>query len=148
MNKRTSRKFKPIPGSGTPLYLQLARFIADSVRAAPGAVDVGVSTKGQRPELNVQPKRALAGAIGVNLGQLASALRYAFAAVDAGTWVYPSGLSRYVHVRFTPTSRATAADLEQLPIPVAPTTTGNAPMSFVPLSQELSHRCVVATTTR
>ena len=32
MNKRTSRKFKPIPGSGTPLYLQLARFLAESVR--------------------------------------------------------------------------------------------------------------------
>jgi GntR family transcriptional regulator len=32
MNKRSSRKFKPIPGSGTPLYLQLARFLADAVR--------------------------------------------------------------------------------------------------------------------
>ena len=33
MNKRTSRRFKPIPGSGTPLYLQLARFLAEAVRA-------------------------------------------------------------------------------------------------------------------
>jgi GntR family transcriptional regulator len=32
MNKRTARKFKPIPGTGTPLYLQLARFLAEAVR--------------------------------------------------------------------------------------------------------------------
>ena len=32
LNKRTPRKFKPIPGTGTPLYLQLARFLADAVR--------------------------------------------------------------------------------------------------------------------
>ena len=33
MNKRSTRKFKPIPGTGTPLYLQLARFLADAVRS-------------------------------------------------------------------------------------------------------------------
>jgi GntR family transcriptional regulator len=32
MKKRASRKFQPIPGTGTPLYLQLARFLADAVR--------------------------------------------------------------------------------------------------------------------
>jgi HAE1 family hydrophobic/amphiphilic exporter-1 len=98
-------------------------------------VDVGLSSRGQKPELNVQPKRAIAGSIGVNLGQLAAALRYAFAGVDAGTWVDPSGLSRYVHVRFTPSARQSAADLEQLPIPVTPTTPGAGAPSFVPLSQ-------------
>lgn len=39
MNKRSSRTFRPIPGSGTPLYLQLARFLADSVRAGHYAPD-------------------------------------------------------------------------------------------------------------
>jgi HAE1 family hydrophobic/amphiphilic exporter-1 len=124
-----------LQGPDANLLAQLAEPIADSVRAAPGAVDVGLSTRGQRPELNVEPKRALAGSIGVSLGQLASALRYAFAGVDAGTWVDPSGLSRYVHVRFEPSSRATAADLAQLPIPVTPPTPGTGPPSFVPLSQ-------------
>ncbi len=124
-----------LQGPDANVLAQLAEPIADSVRAAPGAVDVGLSTKGQRPELNVQPKRALAGAIGVSLGQLASALRYAFAGVDAGTWVDPSGLSRYVHVRFAPSARATAADLAQLPIPVAPMSNAVGPVSFVPLSQ-------------
>jgi GntR family transcriptional regulator len=33
MNKRSPRKFKPIPGAGTPLYLQLARFLGEAVRA-------------------------------------------------------------------------------------------------------------------
>ena len=32
MKRRSSRKFRPIPGAGTPLYLQLARFLADAVR--------------------------------------------------------------------------------------------------------------------
>ena len=31
MTRRSSRKFKPIPGSGTPLYLQLARFLAEAI---------------------------------------------------------------------------------------------------------------------
>lgn len=33
MKRRSSRKFRPIPGTGTPLYLQLARFLAEAVRA-------------------------------------------------------------------------------------------------------------------
>jgi HAE1 family hydrophobic/amphiphilic exporter-1 len=114
---------------------RLAEPIADSVRAAPGAVDVGLSSRGQKPELNVQPRRAIAGSIGVSLGQLAAALRYAFAGVDAGTWVDPSGLSRYVHVRFAQSARQSAADLAQLPIPVTPAVPGVGPPSFVPLSQ-------------
>ena len=32
MNRRRLQKFKPIPGVGTPLYLQLARFLAEAVR--------------------------------------------------------------------------------------------------------------------
>ena len=33
MAKRLPRTFKPTPGSGTPLYLQLARFLAEEVRS-------------------------------------------------------------------------------------------------------------------
>ena len=43
--------------------------------------------------------------LGVSLGQLATSLRSAFAGVDAGTWVDPTGKSRYVHVRLAPESR-------------------------------------------
>src|SRR5437764_10765630 len=91
------------------------------VRQTPGAVDVGLSTRGQKPELNVRVNRGLAGTLGVNLSQLAQSLRFAFAGVDAGTWVDPTGISRYVHVRLVPESRENASDLGQLPVVVTPT---------------------------
>jgi hydrophobic/amphiphilic exporter-1 (mainly G- bacteria), HAE1 family len=54
------------------------------VRGVPGAVDVGLSTKGQKPELEIALNRSLAGALGVTVGQVAQSLRPAFAGVDAG----------------------------------------------------------------
>ena len=104
------------------------------MRATPGAVDVGLSTRGQKPELNVEVNRGLAGPLNVSLAQLAQSLRYAFAGVDAGTWVDPSGISRYVHVRLAAAARENASDLGQLPVVLAPTVGGGAP-TFVPLSQ-------------
>src|SRR6185436_497991 len=73
---------------------QLADLIAAEVRQVPGAVDVGLSTKGQKPELDVQVDRGLAGSIGVTVGQVAQALRPAFAGIDVGDWVDPSGETR------------------------------------------------------
>src|SRR5690349_13759149 len=111
-----------------------AEQVRQIVASTPGAVDVGLSTKGQKPEFNVRVNRGLAGTLGVSLGQLATSLRFAFAGVDAGTWVDPAGISRYVHVRLVPESRENAADLGQLPVIVAPATPGGPP-AFVPLSQ-------------
>ena len=105
---------------------QLADRIATLVRETPGAVDVGLSTRGQKPELNVRVNRGLAGTLGVNLGQLAQSLRFAFAGVDAGTWVDPTGISRYVHVRLVPQARENASDLGQLPVVVTPNVTAGA----------------------
>jgi hydrophobic/amphiphilic exporter-1 (mainly G- bacteria), HAE1 family len=102
--------------------------------STPGTVDVGLSTRGQKPEFNVRVNRGLAGTLGVSLSQLASSLRFAFAGVDAGTWVDPAGLSRYVHVRLVPEARENAADLGSLPVVVANAQAGGAP-AFVPLSQ-------------
>ena len=59
------------------------------IEQVPGAVDVGISTRGQKPELEVEVKRGLAGALGVTVGQVAQSLRPAFAGIDAGDWVGP-----------------------------------------------------------
>jgi len=123
-----------VQGPDANLLTRLAEQIGDSVRATPGAVDVGLSTKGQTPELGVHVNRALASSLGVSLAQLATSLRFAFAGVDAGTWVDPSGISRYVKVRLSPESRARTSDLAQLPIVVAGTGNGSG-LPFVPLSQ-------------
>src|SRR5205823_11581121 len=81
-----------LQGPDPNILAQLADKIEAIVRAVPGAVDVGLSTRGQKPELNVRVNRGLAGTLGVNLSQLASSLRFAFAGVDAGTGVDPSGI--------------------------------------------------------
>ncbi|MDB4887993.1 MAG: acriflavin resistance protein [Gemmatimonadetes bacterium] len=128
-----------LQGPDAAILTRLAEQIADSARTVPGAVDVGLSTRGQKPELAVNVDRGLAASLGVSLGQLATALRVAFAGVDAGTWVDPAGISRYVHVRLAPESRGRAADLGQLPIMVGPGVVTDPALAgaprFVPLSQ-------------
>jgi len=86
------------------------------VEKIPGAVDVSLSTKGQKPELTVDLNRGVAGSIGVTVGQVAQALRPAFAGIDAGDWQDPSGEMRDVYVRLAPEARRRATDLRQLPL--------------------------------
>jgi HAE1 family hydrophobic/amphiphilic exporter-1 len=105
-------------GDDAGTLARLADEIALEVKGVPGAVDVGLSTKGQKPELNVQIDRALAGSLGVTIGQVAQALRPAFAGIDVGDWVDPSGETRDVTVRLAPESRTIVADLQSLPLVV------------------------------
>ncbi|HEX8848179.1 MAG TPA: efflux RND transporter permease subunit [Gemmatimonadaceae bacterium] len=86
------------------------------VKSVPGAVDVGLSTKGQKPELTVELNRGVAGTLGITAGQVAQSLRPAFAGLEAGYWEDPSGETRKVQVRLTPESRRNTADLAQLPL--------------------------------
>jgi HAE1 family hydrophobic/amphiphilic exporter-1 len=119
-------------GRDATVLTRLADSVANIVRATPGAVDVGLSTKGQKPELRVEINRALAGALGVSVGQIAQALRPAFAGVDAGNWVDPTGETRYVRVRLPAGARENPADLARIPI-VLPSATGVP--TVLPLSQ-------------
>ncbi|HWJ22657.1 MAG TPA: efflux RND transporter permease subunit [Gemmatimonadaceae bacterium] len=96
-----------------------AEQVKAEVQKVPGAVDVGLSTKGQKPELNVEMNRGVAGSLGVTVGQVAQSLRPAFAGIDAGDWEDPSGEQRDVEVRLAPESRRRAADLAQLPLVVS-----------------------------
>jgi HAE1 family hydrophobic/amphiphilic exporter-1 len=98
----------------------------------PGAVDVGLSTKGQKPELTVALNRGLAGSLGVTVGAIANTLFPAFAGVKAGTWVDPSGEVREVRVRLAPEARTRTTDLEQLPLLIGPP---GAPPTTIPLGQ-------------
>jgi len=109
---------------------RLAQEVAAEMRQVPGAVDIALSTKGQKPELDVQLDRALAGSLGVTVGQVAQALRPAFAGIDVGDWIDPSGETRDVTIRLSPESRTVVADLESLPLMV-----GDPPTSSIPLGQ-------------
>jgi HAE1 family hydrophobic/amphiphilic exporter-1 len=97
---------------------RIADELANAVRGIPGAVDVGLSTRGQKPELDVRVDRPLAGSLGVRVGDVAQAMRPAFAGVDAGDWMDPTGKTRDVTVRFAPESRQRVADLATLPLVV------------------------------
>jgi HAE1 family hydrophobic/amphiphilic exporter-1 len=134
------------PGGGQkPLQLQLqgpdantlsllADSVASIVRGTPGAVDVGLSSKGLKPELRVEINRGLAGTLGVSVGQIAQALRPAFAGVDAGNWVDPTGETRYVRVRLPAGMRENPADLAAVPIVLPSAAAGGGP-TVVPLGQ-------------
>jgi HAE1 family hydrophobic/amphiphilic exporter-1 len=102
------------------------------VRNVPGMVDVNLSTKGQKPELEITLNRGLAGSLGVTVGQIAQSLRPAFAGVDAGDWVDPSGENRKVRVRLAPEARSRVADIERLPISVGGM---GGPPRMMPLGQ-------------
>ena len=105
-----------VQGPDADTLAGLAERIAAEVAQVPGAVDVGLSTKGQKPELNVEVDRGMAGALGVTVGQVAQALRPAFAGIDVGDWIDPSGETRDVMIRLAPESRRRVEDLEALPL--------------------------------
>jgi HAE1 family hydrophobic/amphiphilic exporter-1 len=121
-----------LQGPDTAELQKLADRVAAVVRQVPGAVDVGLSTKGQKPELDVEIDRGLAGALGVTVGQVGQALRPAFAGIDAGDWIDPSGETRDVTVRLAEASRSNVQDLESLPLTIA---VADGELATIPLGQ-------------
>ncbi len=108
-----------IRGSEISSLEKFAARAAEEVKKVPGAVDVGLSTRGERPEVEVSLNRGLAGSLGVTVAQLAQAMRPAFAGLHAGDWVDPSGETRKVMVRLAPEARSSVESLRQLPLSVA-----------------------------
>ncbi len=123
-----------VRGADAATLTAVAEAIATEVRKASGAVDVELSTKGQKPEVSIEVDRNLAGAMGVTVGQIAQSLRPAFAGIKTGDWVDPSGETREVTVRLVPQARQRIDDLRQLPIVLSGASTGGAP-AIVPLGQ-------------
>ncbi|HEU4641766.1 MAG TPA: efflux RND transporter permease subunit [Gemmatimonadaceae bacterium] len=120
-------------GPDANVLTRLAEQAQAMVEKVPGAVDVGLSTRGEKPELEVQLNRGLAGSLGVTVGQVAQSLRPAFAGVDAGYWTDPTGEQRKVRVRLAPGARERVTDLQQLPLVVGQGPDG-AP-AILPLGQ-------------
>ena len=119
-------------GADIATLTKAAEQVEAVMREVPGTVDIGLSTKGQKPELEVELHRGVAGSLGITAGQIAQSLRPAFAGIDAGDWQDPSGEQRDVVVRLTPESRRNAADLSQLPLVVQGP---NGAPSTLPLGQ-------------
>jgi HAE1 family hydrophobic/amphiphilic exporter-1 len=120
-----------IRGADVTALNRTAEQIAAEVEKVAGAVDVGLSTKGLRPEITVDIDRGLAGSLGITVGQVATSLRPAFAGLDAGDWIDPGGETRKVMIRLSPEARTNVTDLRQLPLVV----TGPNGTSTIPLNQ-------------
>ena len=116
-----------VRGHDVPTITAVADQVEALVAGVPGVVDLGLSSKGKKPELTINVNRPLAGSLGLTVGDVAQSVRPAFAGLDAGDWVDPSGETRDVEVRLAPESRAQPEDLRRLPLLVvgpsgAPTT--------------------------
>ncbi|MEN9704945.1 MAG: Multidrug resistance protein MdtC [Pseudomonadota bacterium] len=101
----------------------------ERLKRIPGAVDVGLSEPEPKDELRIELDRGVANQLGITIDDAAQALRVAFAGVEVGDWVDPSGESRDVAVRLHPDDRVDAANIEHLPVSVG--TSGR----LVPLEQ-------------
>jgi HAE1 family hydrophobic/amphiphilic exporter-1 len=107
-------------GQDMATLTRAALAIETEMRKVPGATDIDLSTRGERPELEIQLNRGLAGTLGLTTAQVAQSLRPAFAGVDAGDWIDPLGKTRDVTVRLAPEARANLTDIEKLPLMVPP----------------------------
>jgi len=108
-------------GSDSRRLMQITSDFMDKLRNVKGAVDVGLSEQDPQQELRIDLDRGLANALGISVNDAAQTLRVAFAGVEAGDWIDPTGEARDVAVRLAPEDRVDAANIERLPIAVAGT---------------------------
>lgn len=105
-------------GTDARTLLEIASDYMERLRKVPGAVDVGLSEQEPQDELKIELDRGLANSLGISVADAAQALRVAFAGVEVGDWVDPTGESRDVAVRLHPDDRLDAGNIERLPIAV------------------------------
>src|SRR5450830_328655 len=116
-------------GADSRKLMELTNAYMDRLKKVPGAVDVGLSEQDPKDELQIELNRGLANSMGIGAGDAAQALRVAFAGIEVGDWVDPTGESRDVAVRLAPEDRTSAENIERLPIAVTGTN------QMVPLDQ-------------
>jgi len=116
-------------GPDSRKLMEITSLYMEKLRQVPGAVDVTLSQQDPKDELQIELDRGLANMMGISVGDAASALRVAFAGIEVGDWVDPTGQSRDVAVRLHPEDRVSTDNIERLPIAVAGTN------MMVPLDQ-------------
>ena len=116
-------------GPDSRKLIEITAAYMEKLRQVPGAVDVGLSEQDAKNELQIELNRGLANSMGISVSDAAQSLRVAFAGVEVGDWVDPTGESRDVAVRLHPDDRISAENIERLPIAVTGTN------QMVPLDQ-------------
>jgi HAE1 family hydrophobic/amphiphilic exporter-1 len=116
-------------GTDSRKLLDITSDFMAQLRQVPGAVDVGLSQQDPQNELQIELDRGLANLLGISVTDTANALRVAFAGIEVGDWVDPTGEARDVAIRLAPEDRMSVTNIERLPITVTGMNT------VVPLSQ-------------
>jgi len=116
-------------GPDSRKLMEITSQYMEKLRQVPGAVDVGLSQQDPKDELQIELDRGLANSMGISVNDAAQSLRIAFAGIEVGDWVDPTGETRDVAVRLHPEDRLLAENIERLPIPVMGTN------QMVPLDQ-------------
>ncbi|MBI3350305.1 MAG: efflux RND transporter permease subunit [Burkholderiales bacterium] len=116
-------------GTDTRRLQQITQDFQKTMAGIKGAVDIGYSEQDPQNELQIELDRSLANQMGISVNDAAQALRVAFAGVEAGDWIDPTGEARDVSIRLHPADRVDAANIERLPIAVTGTN------RMVPLDQ-------------
>ncbi|TMH33502.1 MAG: efflux RND transporter permease subunit [Betaproteobacteria bacterium] len=114
-----------IQGTDLAELSRLSNTIIKRLRDIPGLVDLDSTLKPNKPTVAIDVKRDAAADAGLNVNALASTLRTLVAGTTVGNWRAPDGENYDVNVRLTPESRVSLADLQRIPINVAPAADGS-----------------------
>ena len=106
-------------GPDSRKLLEITAAYMEKLRQVPGAVDIGLSEQDPKKELKIEMNRGLANSMGISVNDAAQALRVAFAGIEVGDWVDPTGETRDVAVRLHPEDRVSKENIERLPISVS-----------------------------
>ena len=105
---------------------RISKIVIAKLTAIPGLVDLDTTLKPDKPTVAIEVRRDAASDAGLNVNVLANTLRTLVAGTLVGNWRAPDGENYDVNVRLAPESRTALADLQRLPINVAPAADGSA----------------------
>lgn len=106
-------------GPDSRKLIEMTSAFMEQLHKVPGAVDIGLSEQDPKKELKIEMNRGLANSMGISVNDAAQALRVAFAGIEVGDWVDPTGETRDVSVRLHPADRVSKENIERLPIAVS-----------------------------
>lgn len=115
-----------LQGSDLQELERLTVLVLERLRDIPGLVDLDSSLKPNKPTIEVDIQRDAAADLGLNVNQIAGALRTLVAGQTVGNWRASDDQTYDVNVRLAPQARNTLADLERLPFTLGSNADGSS----------------------
>jgi HAE1 family hydrophobic/amphiphilic exporter-1 len=115
-----------LQGSDLQELERLTVQVLERLRDIPGLVDLDSSLKPNKPTIEVDIQRDAAADLGLNVNQIAGAMRTLVAGQTVGNWRASDDQTYDVNVRLAPEARNTLADLERLPFTLGANADGSS----------------------